>query len=285
MYEILRFVSNSFASKMCMCSVIFILVFLPACSSREIDPQVLEQAKEAPRFRMGLVTISEPTLYEAKVVQYRIPNPTVTIPGRVSSLGMIAVLKNVDKMAGNYNLTGMLHEQGYAISESLSSKLKQELKQVGYDVVNAPLEDHRHASNFRGGFCLNNPPLSEPCSNYFLHVVIDFAGYTAAFSTEPFVPLLQIRVQVISVTGNDELSLPTITQLDFANQEQKLYKLIYAATFTYGGLVPVDGPTDVIGSAKFALRGSNDLDNHQRIIAGLEDASKKLAKRVALNLR
>jgi len=285
MYELLTIMSNRFTFEKCFYSLLMILVFLPGCSSQEINPQILEQAKEAPRFRIGLVTISEPTLYEAKVIQYRIPNPTVTIPGRVSSLGMIAFIKGVDKMAGNYNLTDMLHKQGYSISESLSSKLKQELKQVGYEVVNTPLEDHRHASNFRGGFCLNDPPFSVPCSNYFLHVVIDFAGYTAAYSMEPFVPLVQIRVQVISVTGNNELSLPAMTQFEFPNQEQGPYKLIYAATFTYGGLVPVDGPTDITGSAKFALRGRNDLDNHQKIIAGFEDASKKLAKRIAMNLR
>ena len=49
--------------------------------------------------------------------------------------------------------------------------------------------------------------------------------------------------------------------------------------------MPVDGPTDVPFSPEFALRGRNDLDNSKRVIAGLEDASQKLAKRIAMNLQ
>lgn len=244
---------------------------------------MLEQAKAAPHFRVGLVTIQEPKLYEAKVFQYRIPNPAFTIPGRVASMGMITAGKGLDKLAANYNFTSMLNENNYHLSESLSTQLREELEKVGYEVVDTPVNDHRHASDFRGGFCLNEPVMSEPCSNYFLHVVVDFAGYTAFTLGQPYVPMLQLRVRLISVTGDSSISV--IPDSDFTAQEEGAFKLIYAATFTYGGIVPVDGPTDVPFSPEFALRGRNDLDNSKRVIAGLEDASQKLAKRIAMNLQ
>ena len=253
------------------------------CSNTGIERQMLEQAKTAPSFRIGLVTIQEPRLYEAKVFQYRVPNPALTIPGRVASMGMFAAGKGLDKFAANYNFTGMLKENDFRLSERLSSQLREELEQVGYDVVDTPVNDHRHASDFRGGFCLNKPVMSEPCSNYFLHVVVDFAGYTAFTLGQPYVPMLQLRVRLISVTGDSFIS--AISDSDFPALEEGVFKLIYAATFTYGGIVPVDGPTDVPFSPKFALRGRNDLDNSKRIIAGLEDASQKLAKRIAMNLQ
>jgi len=250
------------------------------CSNTGIESQMLEQAKTAPPFRIGLVTIQEPRLYEAKVFQYRIPNPTLTIPGRVGGMGMLAAGKGLDKLAANYNFTGMLKENDFRLSESLSTQLREELEQVGYEVVDTPVNDHRHASDFRGGFCLNEPVMSEPCANYFLHVVVDFAGYTAFTLGQPYVPMLKLRVRLISVTGDSSIS-----DSDFTAQEEGTFKLIYAATFIYGGIVPVDGPTDVPFSPKFALRGRNDLDNSKRIIAGLEDASQKLAKRIAMNLQ
>ena len=253
------------------------------CSNTGIESQMLEQAKAAPHFRVGLVTIQEPKLYEAKVFQYRIPNPAFTIPGRVASMGMITAGKGLDKLAANYNFTSMLNENNYHLSESLSTQLREELEKVGYEVVDTPVNDHRHASDFRGGFCLNEPVMSEPCSNYFLHVVVDFAGYTAFTLGQPYVPMLQLRVRLISVTGDSSIS--AISDSDFTAQDEGVFKLIYAATFTYGGIVPVDGPTDVPFSPEFALRGRNDLDNSKRVIAGLEDASQKLAKRIAMNLQ
>ncbi|MBL4606928.1 MAG: hypothetical protein JKY01_03755, partial [Pseudomonadales bacterium] len=171
----------------------------------------------------------------------------------------------------------------FSISKSLSDQLKGELTKVGYEVVDTPVKDHRHASNFRGGFCLNEPAMSEPCSNYFLHVVVDFAGYTAFTLRQPFVPMLQLRVQLISVTGDADI--PVISDSQMTANSEGAFKLIYAATFTYGGLVPVEGPTDVPYNPRFSLRGSNDLDNASRIIAGLEEASQKLAAQIAQNLR
>ncbi|MBV1869691.1 MAG: hypothetical protein KUG76_02190 [Gammaproteobacteria bacterium] len=253
------------------------------CSNAGLENQILEQAKTAPQFRIGMVTIKEPKLYEAKVFQYRIPNPTITIPGRVASMGMISAGKGLDKLAANYNFTEMLKENDFRLSERLSTQLRAELEKVGYEVVDTPVNDHRHASDFRGGFCLNAPVMSEPCSNYFLHVVVDFAGYTAFTLGQPYVPMLQLRVRLISVTGESAIS--AISDTDFITQEEGAFKLIYAATFTYGGAVPVDGPTDVPFSPKFALRGRNDLDNSKRIMAGLEDASQELAKRIAMNLQ
>lgn len=263
--------------------VLLVGLLVPGCSNTGIKTRMLEQAKAAPHFRIGLVTIEEPKLYEAKVFQYRISNPAITIPGRVASMGMITAGKGLDKLAANYNFTGMLKENDFRLSENLSAQLRDELEKVGYEVVEAPVNDHRHASDFRGGFCLNEPVMSEPCSNYFLHVVVDFAGYTAFTLGQPYVPMLQLRVRLISVTGDSSIS--AISDSDFTAQEEGTFKLIYAATFTYGGIVPVDGPTDVPFSPKFALRGRNDLDNSKRIVAGLEDASQKLAKRIAMNLQ
>lgn len=259
---------------------------LTACTTTTKDQELLlTQAKDAPAFRIGLVTIKEPDLYEAKIFQYYLPNPTVTLPGRVASLGMLSAAKGLDKFALNYNFTKMLKSREFDISRHLTEEIKKELEKVGYEVVDAPVSDHRHASEFRGGFCLNDPPMSQPCSNYFLHVVIDFAGYTAFTQGQAFVPMMLLRLQLISVTGESIIPVFSDDQLLTENAVNDSFKLIYAATFTYGGLVPVDGPTDVVASPTFALRNRNDLDNHQRIISGLEDASRNLAERIALNLR
>ena len=272
-----------FSKRVSLLGLLLLIGLASGCSNTEIENQILEQAKTAPHFRIALVTIQEPKFYEAKVFQYRIPNPALTIPGRVASMGMIAAGKGLDKLAANYNFTDMLKENDFRLSESLSAQLREELEQVGYEVVDTPVNDHRHASDFRGGFCLNEPVMSEPCSNYFLHVVVDFAGYTAFTLGQPYVPMLQLRVRLISVTGDSSIS--AISDSDFTAQDEGVFKLIYAATFTYGGIVPVDGPTDVPFSPEFALRGRNDLDNSKRVIAGLEDASQKLAKRIAMNLQ
>ena len=267
----------------CLGGLAILIGLITGCGSVGNEAELLEKAKTAPRFRIGMLTIQEPKLYEAKIIQYRIPNPTVTLPGRVASIGMISAYKGLDTLASNYNLTEMLREKDFSISHSLAVQIKKELKGVGYEVVDTPVEDHRHASDFRGGFCLNAPPMSEPCANYFLHVVVDFVGYTAFTQGQPFVPMLQLRVQLISVTGDDDLS--AISEESLSAELDRSFKLIYAATFTYGGLVPVEGPTDVPFSPKFALRGRNDLDNSNRIIAGLDEAAKKLAKQISLNLR
>ena len=275
--------AHLFSKRVSLLGLLLLIGLASGCSNTGVENQILEQAKTAPHFRIGMVTIREPTLYEAKVFQYGIPNPTITIPGRVASMGMIAAGKGLDKLAANYNFTGMLKENDFRLSDSLSAQLREELEKVGYEVVDTPVNDHRHASDFRGGFCLNAPVMSEPCSNYFLHVVVDFAGYTAFTLGQPYVPMLQLRVRLISVTGDNAIS--AISDSDFIAQEEGIFKLIYAATFTYGGIVQVDGPTDVPFSPKFTLRGRNDLDNSKRIIAGLEDASQKLAKRIAMNLQ
>lgn len=266
--------------------VFFVYVFfILGCTSQEKRNQLLAKAAEAPRFRIGLVTIQEPKLYQTKVLHYRIPNPTVTLPGRVASFGMISAAKGLDTLALNYNLTQLLKDQDFVISQRLTEQLKNELATVGYEVLDAPLRDHRHASNFRGGFCLNEAPSSEPCANYFLHVVIDFAGYIAPTQAQAFVPLLQLRVQLISVTGENDFPQLSNDQFGVTGTTDTTFKLIYAATFTYGGIVPVTGPTDVLASPEFALRNSDELRNHQRIITGLYEGADKLAKQIAVNLQ
>lgn len=267
-----------------VCVLFASMFFILSCSSALKRPQQIADAAAAPRFRIALVTIQEPLFYQAKILHYRIPNPTVTLPGRISSFGLISAAKGLDVLAHNYNLSQMLHEQNFALSQYLALQVKKELARVGYDVVDAPLADHRHASEFRGGFCLNEPPTSEPCANYYLHVVIDFAGYIASTQGQPFVPLLRLRVQLISVTGQNELPQLSMQQYGVKNIDDA-FKLIYAATFTYGGLVPVEGPTDALALPEFALRDDEALLQAQRIMAGLQDGANQLAKKIASNLQ
>lgn len=264
--------------------LLFSVFFMLSCNSTLKRPQQIADAAAAPRFRIALVTIQEPLFYQAKILHYRIPNPTVTLPGRISSFGLITVAKGLDVMAHNYNLSQLLHEQHFALSQYLSAQVKKELAGVGYEVVDAPLFDHRHASELRGGFCLNEPPISEPCANYYLHVVIDFAGYVASTQGQPFVPLLRLRVQLVSVTGDNEL--PQLSLQEYgAKKDSDAFRLIYAATFTYGGLVPVEGATDALARPEFALRDDEALRQAQRIMAGLQDGANQLARKIASNLR
>lgn len=261
------------------------IFFLLGCSSFQISQQELDEAAAASRTNLGLVTIREPEIYEAKIIQYNIPNLALTIPGRVSAMGLIKAIKTVDQANLNYNLTSTIRDKNFSIAEQLSDDLKTELSKIGYQVLDAPAEDHRHASEFRGGGCLVNPPTTEPCSDYFLHIVIDYAGYTSFSHSQPFVPLMSVRLQLVSTTG---LAHKTPVQENWHEgqaHEQGPYKVLYSATFTYGGPVPVSGPTDAVADPGLAIRSMDDLDQSDKVIRGLKAASAAIAEKVAYNMR
>lgn len=259
---------------------------LGGCSSVEISSQDLAAAENAPRIYLGLVTIREPELYEAKVAHYHIPNPGITLPGRIMGLGLKAALTGADKISLNYNFTKMLRNQKFSISQQLTEDIKKELTQVGYEVFDAPADDHRHASEFRGGGCLVDPPKSEPCADYYLHLVIDFAGYISLSHGQPFVPLLSTRLQLVSTSGTPHKTpLEENWLVGATDAPPSIYKVLYSATITYGGPVPVAGPTDVVADARYSLRNADDLDQATLIIKGLTAASHSVAERIAHNLK
>lgn len=259
-----------------------------ACSSNPPLEQV-EKAHQAPATRIGLLTIAEPTLYEAGVLTYDLPNMGFTLPGRVAGMGVKALTIGLDRASHNRQFTASIHKQGFKISEELTAQISKMLEQVGYQVVPAPVEDHRHTSEFRGYQYLGTYPQTEPPVDFYLHVNIDFAGYTALTHEQPLMPTLRVHTQLISLTGRGHINPVSGTthdaNIENINHKHNKPQLLYSSILTYGGVVPVSGPNDMPADTKYSLRSMEHIQHPEHVTKGLKAASIGIATLIRENLK
>lgn len=265
------------------------LLLTTACSSSSNLPlEQVEKARQAGPTRIGLLTIAEPLLYEVGVLTYDLPNVGFTLPGRVVGMSVGALTIGLDKAKHNRQFTSSVHKQGFKVSEELTTQISKMLEQVGYEVIAAPVKDHRHTSEFRGYQYLGTYPPTDPPVDFYLHVNIDFAGYTAADHKIALTPHLRVHTQLVSLTGREHAN-PVSGATHGANIENNnkhsKAQLLYSSILTYGGVVPVSGPNDMVADAKYALSNMEHLDHPEHVTQGLKAASIGIATLIKGNLK
>lgn len=270
------------ARKILFFSIIIALV-LVGCASRP-NAKATGSASGRPPTRIGLLTIVEPELYEAGVQTYNIPRFGFTLPGRIAGMGMTALAEGMDITSHNYVFTKAVRDSGFRISEVLTSEISRDLAAVGYEVVPAPVTDHRHAGETRGRKYLGLYPPTEPPVDFYLHVEVEQAGYTAPDHHQPLVPYVRVYTQLVSLSGQTHPT-PTSGTIHAVREKQGDASVLYAATITYGGVVPVAGPNDIPANPHYALRGMEHIEHPEHVAKGLAAAAQAIAERLAENLK
>jgi hypothetical protein len=183
--------------------------------------------------RVALISIAEPTLYEVRVLDYDGPvAPGVTLPGRVVGQGMTALVRGADQASRNYQLSQACEYWNFAISKQLTRDIIRAFEARGYEVV------HVDAQRPRSGAFVNRLPQTPEPVDAYVDLVIDFVGYVALNPDQPYTPMLEVPVRVVSATEAE---------------------VIYQATLTYGGPVPVESASDRPADPAFTVRGFTEL--------------------------
>jgi hypothetical protein len=230
-----------------------------------IPPKVNDQpeAKSAPAHlnqykRLGLIAISEPKLYDIRTINYNIPTPGVTLPGRLVGGGLVALLKGTDATSKNYRLTETLHDAGFNFSSELQRDLIQALQQKGFQVTVIP-EENRPGRHFMRSYP------DQGNVDAYVDTYIDFAGYTTINPSQPYVPTVEIPVQVVD-----------------ANTKQ----VVYSSTFRYGGPIPTEGVASVKADDRYNVRDFEKLESSSRqAIEGLRAGAQSLSELIAQNFK
>jgi len=215
-----------------------------------------------PTRRVALLTINEPSLYEVHILHDDIPNPGVTLPGRLVGGTMSLVLQGADRTKHNYKLSEAISYWNYKVSEGLTNDIKREMKAIGYEVVVVPVTRNR------ARFIDKMPNTPVPVDAY-IDAYVDFAGYTAIKHGQPYVPTLDVLVKVIS-TKNGSTT--------------------YQATLTYGGPIPVDSPTSTPADPVFNVRNFEELCGTvgcevSPAVQGMKAGTRAVAKMLARNIK
>ena len=159
-------------------------------------------------------------------------SPGITLPGRVVGLGMVTMMKTLDQGQRNRALTKALDFWKFKISERLEDDVIRQLEKLGYEVEVVTPEYRRRAR-----FVSKYPAPEKPVDAY-IDLVVQFAGYVAGKPDLPYVPTLEVPFRVVSSWNNE---------------------VIHQGTFTYGGPVPVKGPTDLPADPQYSVRGFDNL--------------------------
>ena len=230
-------------------------------------PQVGEEpeAKKAPESlefynRVALLSIREPDLYSVRVLDYDVPQPGVTLPGRLVGRGLIGALAAASTASRNYRLTETVKENGFSISRELQEDIGRELQNAGYDVIFVPRPENT-GSDFVD---LGDYPEVDAQIDAYIDVYPEFIGYAAIKAGEPYVPTLEVAMRVVSLRNQD---------------------VVYASTFRYGGPVPVEGATAKPADPRYNVRGFEELKSASVAIEGLSAGSQAIAELIAHNLR
>lgn len=209
----------------------------------------MEAAIAAPG-RVAVLELAEPSIYDAKVMEYDVPNPAVTLPGRLVGEAFGAVLRGADQASRNYRLTEAFRAEDFRLSEAMTASLVESFEARGYEV-----ERVKVPGRITGHFA------SAPALEGFDVVVdayIDFAGYLALTPTTPYVPRVEVPVQIREASSGRVLS---------------------EAVLAYGGPVPVEGATDVPADPRFAMRRLSQFEQDPaRAIGGMVDAADSLSQ-------
>ncbi len=219
--------------------------------------------------RLGMLTIDEPEIFDVRVIEYQLPNPGVTMVGRMVGFGFQAAVIAGDRVNKNYELSAVLEEWDFNLSRSITRNLVYELEKSGYDVEMLPVERHRHASAIRNYAYLGRyPEHKKPIGAYF-HVYIEFAGYTSLLPNGPFTPTLQVFVSLV---------------------DTETKKPIYSQMYNYGGPIPVESETDLPSPIEDNVRDFDTLCQGvgecdiSPAVKGLERAAIAMAELIALNV-
>ncbi len=209
----------------------------------------MEAAIAAPG-RVAVLELAEPSIYDAKVIEYDVPNPAVTLPGRLVGEAFGAVLRGADQASRNYRLTEAFRAEDFQLSEAMTASLVETFEARGYEVERVKVPER-----ISGRFA------SAPALEGFDIVVdayIDFAGYLALTPTTPYVPRVEVPVQVRDAASG---------------------RVLNEAVLAYGGPVPVAGATDVPADPRFAMRRMAQFEQDPaRAIGGMVDAADSLSR-------
>lgn len=268
-------------------SMVTAVLVLVACATGP-SPQQIERARQAPPTRIGLLTVPEPDLYRASLMDTDLPNVGVTLPGRLVGLAMTSALKGANDVAHNYRVTETLREAGFSISEQLTRDVTRELEAAGYEVIHIPVDQHRHASAIRQHRALGEVPETEVPVDFRLHVLPEFVGYVALAPGEPMAPMLKTSVMLTSVSGRPHYSPSgAVHGSDGHDTDHQggSGALLFHDHMTYGGPVPVEGPRDMPSDPRYAFRDHSRLEDPNVVIRGLKGASEGMAELIARALR
>lgn len=223
------------------------------------------EAKKAPEEvefynRVALLSIREPNLYSVKVLDYDVPQPGITLPGRLVGRGLIGALAAASTASRNYQLTETVKDNGFSISRELQEDIARELQNAGYDVIFVPRPENS-GSEFVDPD--NYPQVDTPVDAY-IDVYPEFVGYAAIKTGEAYVPTLEVAMRVVSA---------------------RKHEVVYASTFRYGGPVPVEGATAKPADPRYNVRDFEELKSASVAIEGLGAGSQAIAELIAHNLR
>jgi uncharacterized lipoprotein YmbA len=260
----------------------FMTLLIAACATGpRISTDQLAKAQAAPANRIVLLRPTEPNLYVVQVLNYNLHNPGITMPGRLVGGGMIGALEATSSTSHNHRLTNSLHAAGFKISDELTQDLKHQLEQAGYEVIVANQSPNAH---FRGHEYLGQYPITNPPANFYLHVIIEQAGFVEVRPGTPMVPMVKAAVMLVSLTGRGH-ETPSSGMHQAEEESEEGPALLYHAHFTYGGPVPVEGPLDMPADPAYSFRDHGDIENPNRTVPGLKAGAQGIAKMITANLK
>lgn len=231
--------------------------------------------------KIGLLTIPEPRFYGANVVNYVSPTLGLTLPGRIMGLGVSSFDSELNQIAYNRRFTDSIRESGFKISSQLTQNVTHELEKVGYEVVEAKIDEHEH--NKPTEVFLAEYPQTSPPVDFYLHVLVDFAGYSSRRIGDALEPILRATVMLVSTTGHSHLTPSSWSHTNAS--PGKPYSLVFASTFTYGGPIVQVGNNDRPADPKYALRNDAHLSHPEHVIQGLKAGALSVAEMIAEDLK
>lgn len=175
-------------------------------------------------------------------------------------VGGAAIGAEADSLSGQ--LQKRLSAHNFSVEEKLSHYLTVELKRAGYDIRQVKLkrpEEYELIESYKN--------INYDKADALLDTVILSAGYkTEHFMFSPYWrPSMHVKV-ALGRPGSE--------------------KPIYAETFMYGYHNPIMSATDVESPEKFHFDEPEEVfaAGDQMILAGLEDAAKSIAAKIAAQL-
>lgn len=236
-----------------------------ASTAHKASPVADNQEEAIAIRRIALIPIQEPSLYSVRVQDYSLPNPGVTMVGRLVGFGMEAALLGTDQASKNHRLTNTLHAQGFKVADQLRDDLVARLRKVGYDVVVLDGVSVRKHAIFEGWRMVGELPVLDQPVDAYLYVEPEFVGYNTLARGQALVPTMDVSVRLVSAQSHD---------------------LLYAASLRYGGITPVAGPLDMPADPQYALVDFPRTPAGEALAAaGMKAASDGIASLVAQNFQ
>jgi len=241
--------------------------FLIACENSptldRFNPPLVNADDEHQEFstvnnRIALLEIQEPMVYDIRLMQSSLPSsPGITMPGRIMGKGVSTMMKTMEQGQKNQILTSTLDFWKFKISEHLEDDITRELEKLGYE-VDVVTPKYRRRARF-----VVNSDIPEPAKpvDAYIDIYVKFAGYVAGREQMPYMPTLEIPFKVVSAWNNE---------------------VVHQGILTYGGPVPVSGPSDMPSDSAHNVRGFDTLCatdcEVSPAVQGLTAASEGIAK-------